>query len=92
MRIQFQIQGFDDQKLTKIYKWNFFLIILNQELKIFLSLGFPKGRQRYERSLQPSKENIQHFRSGSTTLLPSFEIGVVKMLESEGRGGGRITL
>jgi hypothetical protein len=54
-------QGFYDQKLQKnlhtklIYFW---LIIA-----IYLSLGLHKRRSSYSRSLQLSKENIQHFKT-----------------------------
>jgi hypothetical protein len=60
MRIR--IQGFDDQKLKKkiftadIYSY-FFII------SIYLSLAHHKGRPSYRRSLQPSKENIQHYKT-----------------------------
>jgi hypothetical protein len=30
---------------------------------IYLSLGLHKGRSSYGRSLQPSKENFQHFKT-----------------------------
>ncbi len=33
------------------------------KIAIFLSLGLNKGRPSYRRSLQPSKENIQHFKT-----------------------------
>ncbi len=59
MRIQIrtgiQILGFDDQKLEKIYSW--------KKIAIYLSQGLPKGRPSYRRSLQPSKENICHFKT-----------------------------
>ncbi len=59
IRIQIRNQGFDDQKLKKKNlqleeKLNF----LDQKL---LFLGLYKGRP----SLQPSKENIQHFKTRS---------------------------
>jgi hypothetical protein len=34
-----------------------------KKVAIYLSLGLPKGRPSYRRSLQPSKENIQHFKT-----------------------------
>jgi hypothetical protein len=64
IQIQFQfriqIQGFGDQKMKKFTAE----IFLNTESKIaiFLSLGLRKGCPSYRRSLQPSKENIQHFK------------------------------
>ncbi len=33
------------------------------KIAIYLSLGLHKGRPSYRRSLQPSKENIQHFKT-----------------------------
>jgi hypothetical protein len=59
IRIQFQIQGFDDQKLKKKFYINFFL----SKMEIYLSLGLPKGRPSYKRSLQPPQESIQHFKT-----------------------------
>jgi hypothetical protein len=35
----------------------------DQKIAIYLSLGLNKGRPSYRRSLQPSKENIKHFRT-----------------------------
>jgi hypothetical protein len=54
----------------------FFLI----KIAIYLSLGLHKGRLSYKRSLQPSKENIQHFKKRNCfpffyicgTFLPSW--------------------
>jgi hypothetical protein len=54
--------GFDDLKLKKIPAEkiiNFFL----SKTTIYLSLGHHKGRPSYRRSLQPSKKNIQHFKT-----------------------------
>ncbi len=56
------IQGFDDQKLGKITaKKNF--IFFWSKIAIYLSLGLHIGRPSHRRSLQPSKENIQHFKT-----------------------------
>ncbi len=63
MRIQIQIQGFEDQTLEKIYSWNFLYTFFWSKTAIYLSLGLPKGRPSYRRSLQPSKENIQQFKT-----------------------------
>jgi hypothetical protein len=53
-----RIQGFDDQ--IKIYcKKKFGL----KTGTIYLSLGLHHGFLSYRRSLQPSKENIQHFET-----------------------------
>jgi hypothetical protein len=51
-----RIQSFDDQKWEN-------LNIFSSKTTIYLSLGLHKGRLSYRRSLQPSKENIQHFKT-----------------------------
>jgi hypothetical protein len=48
------------KKITAEKKINFFL---DQKKIIYLSQGLHKGRPSYRRSLQPSKENIQHFKA-----------------------------
>jgi hypothetical protein len=58
------IQGFDDQKLEKIYSWKKITFFGDQKLQLtYLALGLHKGRPIYRRSLQISKENIQHFKT-----------------------------
>jgi hypothetical protein len=60
--IRIRIQGFKDQKLGKIHCWknvNFF----GSKTTIYLSLCLHKGFPSYRRSLRPSKENIQHFKT-----------------------------
>ncbi len=52
-------QGFDDQKLGKIYNWKKFDIFVIKN-SIYLSRVLHKERPNY-RSLQLSKENIQHY-------------------------------
>ncbi len=47
-------------KNWKKYSWNFFLFFFWSKISIYLSLAFIKGHPSYRRSLQPSKENIQH--------------------------------
>jgi hypothetical protein len=58
-----KIQGFDNQKLHKnvqLKKSKFF----DKKLQFtYPSVCRNKGRSSYRRSLQPSKENIQHFKS-----------------------------
>ncbi len=57
-----RIQGFNDQKLKKkitAEKKNFF----GSKTAIYLSLGLHKVRPKYRRSLQLSKEAIQHFKT-----------------------------
>jgi hypothetical protein len=41
----------------------FLFLILCSRPAIYLFLGFHIGRPSYRRSLQPSKENIQHFKN-----------------------------
>jgi hypothetical protein len=55
--------GFDDLKLKKIYSWKFLFLVSLSTIAIYLSLGLHKGRPSYRRSLQPSKEKIQHFKT-----------------------------
>ncbi len=55
------VSGFWWQKLEKMYSLKKFNIFLFQIL-ISLSQGLHKGQPSYRRSLQPSKENIQHFK------------------------------
>jgi hypothetical protein len=56
-----RIQGFDDKKFNKIYsrKNDIFLT----KLAVYFSLGLHKGPPNYRRGLQPSNENIQHFKT-----------------------------
>jgi hypothetical protein len=53
-------RDFEDQKLKRIYSWNIFFF--DKKLR-FISIGLHKGRPGYRRSLQPTKENIQHFKT-----------------------------
>ncbi len=55
-----RIQGFTDQKLEKNYSWKkkFW-----SKTAIYLSLGLHKVGPSYRRSLQLSKEAIQHFKT-----------------------------
>ncbi len=39
------------------------LIFYGSKISVYLSLGLHEGRTSYRRSLQPSKENIQHFKT-----------------------------
>jgi hypothetical protein len=54
--------GFDDQKFEKNLQMKK-KICFNQKLQFTLSLGLYKGLSIYRRSLQLSKENIQHFKT-----------------------------
>ncbi len=49
-------------KNWKKYSWNFFLFFFWSKIAIYLSLGLQKWHPNYRRSLQPSKDNIQHFK------------------------------
>jgi hypothetical protein len=55
--------GFDDLKLKKFTAGNFNFYFLDKKIAIYLSLGLHKGRPSYRRKLQPSKENIKHFKT-----------------------------
>ncbi len=61
-----RIQGFKDQKLKQNYSWNFLLFFLSKTA-IYLSLGLHKVCPSYRRSLQFSKEAIQHFKTWTFT-------------------------
>jgi hypothetical protein len=59
---EYRSGGFHDQKLKKITaekKFNVF----GSKTTIYLSLGLRKERPSYRRSLQLSKEAIQHFKT-----------------------------
>jgi hypothetical protein len=49
-------------KVVKFYSWNKNLLFWSK-IAIYLSLGLHKGRSSYKRSLRPSKENIQQFKT-----------------------------
>ncbi len=68
--IPVRIQSFDNQKLEKIYTWNFFFFF--NKIAIYPSLGIHKGGPSYRRSLQPSRENIQHLFYFCGSFLPSW--------------------
>ncbi len=53
---------FDDQKLEKLYSWKNLTIFLIKNCNLRI-LGLHKGGPSNGRSLQPSKENIQHFKT-----------------------------
>ncbi len=60
--IPIRIHGFHDQKLKKNYSWKKITFILDQTT-IYLSQSLHKERPSYRRSLQLSKEAIQHFKT-----------------------------
>jgi hypothetical protein len=41
----------------------YFYFLFDKKIAIYLSLGLHKGCPSDRRSLQPSKENIQHFKN-----------------------------
>ncbi len=53
---------FDDLKLKKNLQLEIKFLFSWSKIAIYLSLGLHKGLPSYMRSLQPSKENIQHFK------------------------------
>jgi hypothetical protein len=63
IRIQFWIQGFDNRKFKKFTAIKLFFIIFWIENCNLLIFRPPKGRTSYRESLQPSKENVQHFKT-----------------------------
>ncbi len=57
-----RIQHSSESRFGSKYSWkklSFFI----KKIAIYLSLGLHKGRPSYRESLQPSKENIQHFKT-----------------------------
>jgi hypothetical protein len=50
------------QNWKKFTAGKFFKFVFNK-VAIYLSLGLHKEHPSYRRSLQPSKENIQHFKT-----------------------------
>ncbi len=61
--VPFWIEGFDDQKLKINTAEYFFISFLKLKNPIYWFLDLFKGRPSYVRSLQSSKENIQHFKT-----------------------------
>ncbi len=60
-------QDFNDQKLKKNYSWQFFYYFFWSKTAIYFSLGLHKVCPSYRRSLQFSKEAIQHFKTWTFT-------------------------
>jgi hypothetical protein len=62
IRIEFQIQGFADHKVKKIYSWNFFEYFYDQKVQFTYpySLGLPTGRPSYRPSKKPSTLKREH--------------------------------
>ncbi len=57
------IQGFLWSKIPKNLLLKIFFIFFGSKIAIYLPLGLHKGCKSYRRSLQTSKEIIQHFRT-----------------------------
>jgi hypothetical protein len=55
--------AFDDQKVEKKLEVERNVILFKIKIVIYLSVGLLKGRPSYRRSLQLSKENIQHLHT-----------------------------
>ncbi len=72
IRIQYgpgiRIQGFNDQILKKILAEKKII----SKTSIYLSLGLHKERPSYRRSLQLSKEAIQHFKIWTLNIFSTF--------------------
>ncbi len=81
-----RILGFDDQNLKKNYSWKK-TKFSEPKTTIYLSLGLHKGRPSYRRSLQPSKENIQHFNKWNFLIFFSTFVGNFALLESDPYSG-----
>ncbi len=56
----------------KIKKFTAEKKILGSKTTIYLSIGLHKGRPSYRRSLQSSKENIQHFKTWNFVFFSIF--------------------
>jgi len=70
IRTRIRIQGFDDKKLKKntAEKCKLFL----SKITIYSSQGLHKRRPSYRRSLQSSKENIEHFKKRNLLFFSYF--------------------
>jgi hypothetical protein len=62
-RSQIRIQGYNNQKLGKNLQLKKNLFSFGSKTTIYISLGLHKERPSYRRSLQISKEAIQHFKT-----------------------------
>jgi hypothetical protein len=60
----FRSMGFDHQNLLHLAAGKIPIFYLHvYKIAIYLSRGLHEGRPSYRRSLQPSKENIKHFKT-----------------------------
>ncbi len=60
--------GFWWSKIKKFLSWTK-LAFFGSKTTVYLSLGLHKGRPSYRRSLQPSKENIQYFKTWNFLII-----------------------
>jgi hypothetical protein len=58
-----RIQGLMTENWKKLQLKKKLIFFLGSKTTIYLSLGLHKGGQSYRRSLQPSKKNIQHYKT-----------------------------
>ncbi len=65
--------GFDDQH-GKNYNWKIITVFWST-VTIYLSIGLHNGRPNYRRSLQASKEKIQHFKHDISEFFSSIFVG-----------------
>jgi len=77
------------------------LIFFWSKIAIHLSLGLRKGRPSYRWSLQPAKENIQHFKTWNSLTFsifvghffpPGSRSGSNNLIESRSTGSGTLVL
>jgi hypothetical protein len=62
-QLRIQIQGTDGQILKQKLQLKKINVSFYQKLQFFPPRGLHKGRPSYRKSLQPSEENIQHFKT-----------------------------
>ena len=67
IRIQYGSRALMAKNWKKNYSWKFFTIFFLSKTSIYLSLGLHKVYPSYRRSLQFSKEAIQHFKTWTFT-------------------------
>ncbi len=96
IRIRIRNHGFDEQNFFYKNTADFFISFVWSKIAIYWSLGVHKGRPSCRRSLQPSKENIQHFKRWILLAIfyfcpPGSGYGSRDPIES-GLGGLNITL
>jgi hypothetical protein len=71
IRIQFQIQGFDDQKLNNIYSWNFFYFFY-QKLQFTYPQASLKYAQATEEAFNRQKRTSSTSKHENSLLLSIF--------------------